>query len=263
MNILDKIIFNKRIEVSNQKARVSIKTLESSLAFIKNTKSLSNCILNSSTGIIAEHKRRSPSKDIINNSLLIEDVVKGYSDNNASGISILTDEKYFGGSLNDLNIAYNFSTLPILRKEFIIDEYQIIEAKANGADAVLLIASVLTFKKIKELTNLSLSLNLEVLLEVHNLKELQDSLYHKVKLIGINNRNLKTFTCSLQTSKDLVNHIPDDFVKISESGLSDPNSVKELIKHGFNGFLIGETFMKTSNPGLECSNFIKAVLNET
>ncbi len=256
MTILDQIIASKRKEVALKKAVVSVKQLENSDLFNSKTNSLRKSIMNSPFGIIAEHKRRSPSKATINNNFSVEEVVKGYENAGASGISILTDNHYFGGSLDDFILARATVKTPLLRKEFIIDDYQILEAKANGADAILLIAAVLSKEEIKQLSEFAQSLTLEVLLEVHNLEELEKSIMPSLDLIGVNNRNLKTFELSLQTSIDLIKHIPNDFVKISESGISQIKDVKLLKNHDFQGFLIGENFMKTNNPGESLLEFI-------
>lgn len=256
MTILEQIIASKRKEVALKKALVSIKQLENSDLFNSKTNSLRKLIMNSPFGIIAEHKRRSPSKATINNNFSVEEVVKGYENAGASGISILTDNHYFGGSLDDLILARAAVKIPLLRKEFIIDDYQILEAKANGADAILLIAAVLSKEEIKQLSEFAQSLALEVLLEVHSLEELEKSIMPCIDLIGVNNRNLKTFELSLQTSIDLIKHIPKDFVKISESGISQIDDIKLLKNEGFQGFLIGENFMKTNNPGESLAQFI-------
>lgn len=256
MSILDQIIASKKKEVALKKSLVSVMQLENSDLFNKKTNSLSKSIINSPFGIIAEHKRRSPSKATINNSFSVEEVVKGYENAAASGISVLTDMQYFGGSLEDLLLARASVQIPLLRKEFIVDEYQLLEAKAFGADAILLISAVLSKNEIKQLSEFAQSLALEVLLEVHNLKELEKSIMPSLNMIGVNNRNLKTFEVSLQNSIDLVNHIPNDFVKISESGIATTNDVKLLRSHGFQGFLIGESFMKTDNPGKGLEQFI-------
>ncbi|NNT72297.1 indole-3-glycerol phosphate synthase TrpC [Flavobacterium sp. IMCC34852] len=256
MNILNQIIASKKQEVALKKSIITINQLENSDLFNTKTHSLSKSIINSPFGIIAEHKRRSPSKATINHSLAVEEVVKGYENAGASGISVLTDSQYFGGSLDDLLLAKASLNTPLLRKEFIIDEYQILEAKANGADAILLIAAVLTRAEIKTLSEFAHSIALEVLLEVHNLEELEKSIMPSLDIIGMNNRNLKTFEVSLQNSIDLVTQIPNDFVKISESGLSKPEDVKLLKSQGFQGFLIGENFMKTDNPGAALEQFI-------
>ena len=210
----------------------------------------------SNSGIIAEHKRRSPSKQNINSSLSVEKVAKGYESAGVCGMSILTDGKYFGGSLDDLTIARAVSDFPLLRKEFIIDEYQIIEAKAFGADAILLIAAILSPQEILSFSKTAKSLGLDVLLEVHNLNELEKSIMPSIDLIGVNNRNLKTFKVSLETSRSLAEEIPAEFVKVSESGISEVASIKKLKAIGYEGFLVGENFMKTDNPGLAAKDFI-------
>ncbi|MFM9987191.1 indole-3-glycerol phosphate synthase TrpC [Flavobacterium sp.] len=257
MNILDKIIFAKRNEVALKKSIIPVSQLENSVLFGCRTISLSKILRNSNSGIIAEHKRRSPSKVEINYSFSVEEVVKGYQNAGICGISILTDGKYFGGSLDDLLLARASVSIPLLRKEFIIDEYQILEAKAHGADLILLIAAVLTREEIKNLSEFAQSLGLEVLLEVHNLEELQKSIMPTLDMIGVNNRNLKTFEVSLDFSKELASEIPDEFVKVSESGISSIEAINELKPYGYKGFLIGENFMKTDNPGKAASNFIK------
>ncbi|MDN3677345.1 indole-3-glycerol phosphate synthase TrpC [Flavobacterium paronense] len=256
MSILDQIIASKKKEIDLKKSIVSVAQLENSDLFNKKTKSLSKSIINSPFGIIAEHKRRSPSKATINNSFSVEEVVKGYENAGASGISVLTDMQYFGGSLEDLLLARASVQIPLLRKEFIVDEYQLLEAKSFGADAILLIAAVLSKQEIKQLSEFAQSLALEVLLEVHNQEELEKSIMPSLDLIGVNNRNLKTFEVSLQNSIDLINHIPNDFVKISESGITTTNDIKLLRSNGFQGFLIGENFMKTDNPGKSLEQFI-------
>lgn len=258
MNLLDKIISDKKREVELKKTIISERQLEQSDLFGIRTISLSENIRNYS-GIIAEHKRRSPSKAIINTNFSVEEVVKGYEKNGASGISVLTDTKYFGGSLEDLQLARALVKIPILRKEFIIDEYQILEAKSNGADAILLIAGVLSRNQIRQLSEFAQSLSLEVLLEIHNQEELEKAIMPSLDLIGVNNRNLKNFEISLENSFDLSGLIPNDFIKISESGIRSPKDILELKKHGFQGFLIGENFMKTDNPGNALKEFIAEI----
>ncbi|MBT8307311.1 MAG: indole-3-glycerol phosphate synthase TrpC, partial [Maribacter sp.] len=193
MNILDRIVVNKREEVNLKKELIPYSQLENAILFKRKTLSLANSLRNSATGIIAEHKRRSPSKAVINQNLNVYDVAKGYEKAGVCGMSVLTDGKYFGGSLDDLLIARASVKIPLLRKEFIIDEYQIIEAKAHGADVILLIAAILSKPEIKMLSELAKSLHLEVLLEVHGEAELQKSIMPSLDMLGVNNRNLKTF----------------------------------------------------------------------
>ena len=261
MNILDKIVADKRIEVDLKKSVIPIQQLETSVLFERQTFSLANNLRHSTSGIIAEHKRRSPSKSIINHSLNVQDVASGYEHAGVCGMSVLTDGKYFGGSLDDLIIARSSCNLPLLRKEFIIDEYQILEAKAYGADVILLIAAVLSRSEIKTLSEFAKSLQLDVLLEVHNEDELQKSIMPSLDMLGVNNRNLKTFEVSLDTSKELSERIPNDFVKVSESGISSVEAIKELQPYGYQGFLIGENFMKTDNPGSAAMDFINKLKN--
>lgn len=260
MSILDKIIHDKMREVELKKKLIPTSQLENSVLFGARTYSLSKNLRNNITGIIAEHKRRSPSKSVINNDFSVEEVALGYQNAGVSGISVLTDGKYFGGSLDDLLIAKAAVNVPLLRKEFIIDEYQILEAKAHGADAILLIAAVLSHSEIKQLSEFAHSLGLEVLLEVHNREELEKAIMPSLDLIGVNNRNLKTFEVSLANSKGLAQYIPDEFVKVSESGISSTEAIFELQKFGYQGFLIGEHFMKTENPGIAVKSFINSLL---
>ena len=257
MDILTKIVNDKRIEVNLRKQLIPIKQLEQSVLFERETISLAKKLKDSNTGIIAEHKRRSPSKQVINHNLNVFDVAKGYEDAGVCGMSVLTDGKYFGGSLDDLLTARSSCNLPLLRKEFIIDEYQIIEAKAYGADVILLIAAILSKAEIKQFSELAKKLNLDVLLEVHNEEELNKSIMPSLDMLGVNNRNLKTFEVSLETSKQLSEIIPNDFVKVSESGISNVEAIKELLPFGYKGFLIGENFMKTDNAGESAKQFIK------
>jgi len=257
MNILDKIVKDKRVEIDLRKNLIPIKQLENSVLYERATISLTKNLRHSDTGIIAEHKRRSPSKSIINNSLNVNDVAKGYENGRVCGMSVLTDGKYFGGSLDDLIFARASCNIPLLRKEFIIDEYQIIEAKSYGADLILLIAAILTRDEIKQFSELAKSLQLDVLLEVHNEAELHKSIMPSLDMLGVNNRNLKTFEVSLETSKTLSKMIPNEFVKVSESGISSIEAIKELRPYGYQGFLIGENFMKTENPGESATHFIK------
>ena len=263
MNILDKIVVDKRKEVNLRKSLIPIKQLEQSVLFERETMSLAQNLRASNSGIIAEHKRRSPSKSVINQSLNVQDVARGYEDAGVCGMSVLTDVKYFGGALDDLLLARASCNLPLLRKEFIIDDYQIIEAKSYGADVILLIAAILTREEIKQFSELAKNLNLDVLLEVHNEEELHKSIMPSIDMLGVNNRNLKTFEVSLKTSKLLSEQIPSEFVKVSESGISSVDAIKELQPYGYKGFLIGENFMKTDNPGQSAKSFINQLNNVT
>ncbi|MDT0642483.1 indole-3-glycerol phosphate synthase TrpC [Zunongwangia sp. F363] len=259
MNILDKIVADKRKEVILKKSITPASQLEKSVLLDRKTVSLAKALINSKTGIIAEHKRRSPSKSVINQNLNVEDVAKGYEKAGVSGMSVLTDGKYFGGSLEDLLFARASVKMPILRKEFIIDEYQLLEAKAYGADVILLIAAVLERPQIKQLSEFAKSLYLDVLLEVHNEEELEKSVMPSLDMLGVNNRNLKTFEVSTNISKSLSEKIPDEFVKVSESGISSVETIKDLKNYGYKGFLIGENFMKTDHPGKSAAEFIRSL----
>jgi indole-3-glycerol phosphate synthase len=259
MTILDNIVADKRKVVDLKKGLIPVSQLEQSILFNRETISLAERLRNSTSGIIAEHKRRSPSKAVINQSLNVRDVAAGYEQAGVCGMSILTDTKYFGGSNEDLLQARASCKLPLLRKDFIIDEFQILEAKAHGADVILLIAAILSSHEIKELSQFAQGLGLNVLLEVHNEEELQKSLIPSLDMLGVNNRNLKTFEVSTQISKNLSSLIPNDFVKVSESGISSAATIKDLKDYGYQGFLIGENFMRTDDPGQYAESFIKAL----
>lgn len=261
MNILEKIIARKKEEVVLAKTAISVKELEQSSYFSTPCISLKNLFLNDNkAGIIAEHKRKSPSKGIINDSLSVEFITKGYETAGASALSILTDADFFGGKKEDLISARKSTMLPILRKDFMIDEYQILEAKAWGADIILLIAANLEVAQLLNLAKFAKNLGLEVLMEVHDKTELLQNMNPFLDFIGVNNRNLKTFDVSIQNSLNLAELIPNEFIKIAESGLSSEKEIKTLHKVGYKGFLIGETFMKTNNPGETCKQLIDKVL---
>lgn len=249
MTILDEINYNKRLEVKAAKAAVPLTELMKYPAYNKPVPSLKEFLLSpDKTGIIAEHKRQSPSKGIINSNVILEDVVKGYETGGASAVSVLTNSKYFGGTLADLKATTALLHIPVLRKDFIIDEYQIHEAKAYGAAIILLIAASLTTVEIDIFAKLTRELGMEVLFEIHNEEELAKISTH-VDVVGVNNRDLKTFRVDIQQSVKLAKLIPEKFIKISESGISNPETVKMLKTHGYQGFLMGENFMKEANPG--------------
>jgi indole-3-glycerol phosphate synthase len=258
--ILDKIIADKLIEVAERKATISISDLEKSLDFKRKCLSMKQSLLNSESGIIAEFKRKSPSLGWIHEQANVLAVTAGYSDAGASGISILTDFPYFGGTPSDLIAARPQIKCPVLRKDFIVDEYQLYEAKAMGADVILLIAAAISSSQTKQLGRKAHELGLEVLLEVHNRAEL-DHANEFVDMLGVNNRNLKTFEQNIQVSFDLANLIPNNFAKVSESGISKVETVRELREAGYNGFLMGENFMKEENPAEAMSKFIKKIKN--
>ncbi|NLP59114.1 indole-3-glycerol phosphate synthase TrpC [Lutibacter sp. B1] len=261
MNILDKIIAYKKLEVAKLKQEVTVEKLVKSPNFKRTPISLKKALTSlNSTGIIAEYKRKSPSKGIINDKATIVEVTQDYLSANVAAQSILTDLEFFGGSIIDLIQAREINkTTPILRKDFIVDGFQIVEAKAIGADVILLIAACLTKEELKNYGKLAEGLGLEVLYEVHSKEEL-DKIELDHKIIGINNRNLKTFQVDLEHSIELVAQIPDSCIKVSESGISDPRIITGLKEYGFQGFLIGENFMKTENPGLACKEFINQIM---
>jgi indole-3-glycerol phosphate synthase len=262
MTILDKIVLRKKEEIVLAKQLVSVQQLEAGLHFGRTPHVFKDFLLNEDrTGIIAEFKRRSPSKGIINDQVTVEEVTQAYAAAGASALSVLTDVDFFGGHTNDLLAARAANEIPVLRKDFMIDEYQVLEAKALGADIILLIAAILTPQEIKKLSGFAKSLGLNVLLEVHNQEELQRSICVDLDAIGVNNRNLADFTVNIQTSFDLVNQIPDEFMKISESAISAAQTIKELKAAGFNGFLIGENFMKTTNPGQAMQDFVGELIS--
>ena len=257
MNILEKIIAHKLKVVAERKALFPVKLLERSLFFESIPVSLKRYTRRKDkVGIIAEIKRKSPSKGVINPYVSIERTSIGYMQAGASALSVLTDEEFFGGKNDDLEVARKFNFCPILRKDFIVDEYQIIEAKSIGADAILLIAAALDAKQIKSFTTIAHSLGLEVLLEVHDADESNTNLNGGVDLIGVNNRNLKTFEVDINISRNLATSIPKDIVRVSESGIGDVKTNIELRQHGFEGFLIGEQFMRNSRPEAACKELI-------
>jgi len=254
MNILEKIIERKTTEVAERKKNVPEQELEKGHYFSRQCLSLRKRLLDEkNTGIIAEYKRRSPSKGIINDRDSVEAVTMAYTAYGASGISILTDHEFFGGSLDDL-ISARDNGIPLLRKDFMIDEYQITEAKAYGADVILLIAACLSPLRVKQLARKAKDLGLEVLLELHDESEL-DHVCELVDLVGVNNRNLKTFEVDLEHSTRMAEKIGNDFVKVAESGINEVDNIKYLKAHGFQGFLIGEYFMKQKSPMEAFKNF--------
>ena len=258
MDILQQIATDKRREVALKKKCVPDSQLRSAALFTRPTRSMRASLEKQAYGIIAEHKRRSPSRAVINQKIALPEVVAGYEQAGAGALSVLTDGTYFGGSLEDLLLARACTALPILRKEFILDPYQVIEARAYGADAILLIAALLERPAIEALSGLARELGLEVLLEVHSAEELEQAWVPGLDMIGVNNRNLKTFEVSLETSRQLAPLIPDSALRISESGLGEAAQLRELKTLGYGGFLMGESFMKQPSPG----EALKLFLNE-
>jgi indole-3-glycerol phosphate synthase len=256
LNILDTIIARKQIEVNEKKALSPTLALEKSLYFKTPCVSFSEYIKRpDKLGIVAEFKRKSPSKPSINLYADSKEVSIGYMQSGASAISVLTDESFFGGSNEDLITVRRYNYAPILRKDFIIDEYQIVEAKSIGADAILLIAEILTINQIIQFTKIAQSLGLEVLLELHSKSQI-DKIIPEINVLGINNRNLTSFVTDIQFSIDLIDLLPKEMVKISESGIKSAKEAAYLKKAGYDGFLIGEQFMKNHSPAEACKDFI-------
>jgi indole-3-glycerol phosphate synthase len=256
MNILDKIIEHKKEEVVRDKNLISLHELQQQENFDRQIISLKSFLLDETkTGIIAEFKRRSPSKGIINDKADVLDVTTAYTNHGASGLSVLTDTEFFGGAADDLRKA-RVNHIPILRKDFIVDEYQLAEARAMGADVILLIAACLTPHRVQELAFFAKSLQLEVLLEIHNEAELQH-ICDEVDLVGVNNRDLKTFSVDINRSIELSKQIPADKIKIAESGIGNVETIEIFKEAGFKGFLIGENFMKEADPGDGFKQFVQ------
>jgi Indole-3-glycerol phosphate synthase len=258
MSILETIIRQKRLEVNRQKEAFGLKELQQSERMERTTASFTKALEQSKSGIIAEFKRKSPSKGFIHPGADPEIIVPGYEKGGAAAVSVLTDGEFFGGSLGDLKRAREQVKLPLLRKDFIIDEYQIYQAKAMGADFILLIAAVLTPVLVKQFASLAKQLQLQSLLEIHTESELE-CICDEVDAVGINNRNLKTFVTDVNVSFVLGEKIPSRFIKISESGISEPSVVTELRSAGFKGFLMGENFMKEADPCRALHSFIKKI----
>lgn len=258
-DILQQIIAHKRKEVAEQKAKLPLDSVCAEIERFPFTRaSLKEALAASPSGIIAEFKRRSPSKGWINRQADAQEITRAYRENGATALSVLTDNEYFGGSLRDFDAAAGVSQIPVLRKEFIVDEYQIYQSKMFAADAILLIAAALSPEECARFTQLAHSLQLDVLLELHDEREI-GHISPLNNLIGINNRNLGTFETDVQKSFRMIELLPKDAVLVSESGISNPQTVKELRQAGYRGFLIGENFMKTENPGASLGEFVKEV----
>lgn len=253
-NILDTIVERKRLEVAS-----AIRTYGAHVVDLHPERrciSMTKALKDNSVGIIAEFKRRSPSKGDIRPMAEVSEIVPGYERNGAAACSVLTDTRFFGGSCLDLMIARELVGLPLLRKDFIVHPRQIEEARAIGADAVLVIAAITPAEKVVEFTELAHSLGMEVIFEIHNEKEI-DRFYEGVDIVGVNNRDLTTFETDPRLSEKMMERLPGDTVKIAESGLTDLNEVKRLRQLGYSGFLIGETFMKHEHPEMALKAFLE------
>jgi indole-3-glycerol phosphate synthase len=262
MNTLNTIVEHKIKEVKERQELYPKQLLERSIYFKTQPVSLSKYLLRGDkSGIIAEIKKQSPSKGVINKYANVEKISIGYMQAGASALSVLTDKTFFGGSSEDLTTARKFNFCPILRKDFIVDEYQIIESKSIGADAILLIAAILSKEQIEQYTDIAHSLGLEVLLELHDKNEL-DKINNKVNVIGVNNRNLQTMKIDIEQSILMGNLLPKEIVKVSESGIETIETILKLKAHGFQGFLIGSQFMKHPQPDLACKEFIKELKHQ-
>jgi indole-3-glycerol phosphate synthase len=259
MNTLEKIAAFKQKEVEENKSLYPVKLLERTVYFETKPVSLRTYLSDKDkSGIIAEFKRKSPSIGNINLYAPVGATTLAYMQAGASALSVLTDKEFFGGKNADLTEARNYNYCPILRKDFVIDEYQVIEAKSIGADIILLIAALLSKEQVNKLAGLAISLGMEVLFEIHDENEL-DKLSPEITLAGINNRNLQTLQVDIENALRLAEKIPAGLVKIAESGISKPEQVGVLKQNGFKGFLIGGQFMKESLPGLACKKFIRQV----
>lgn len=258
-DILQEIVATKRAEVDRRKRKTDLQALYRQAETPRATRhSLQEALRSSSTGIISEFKRRSPSKGWINREADVQSVVRAYQQAGATALSVLTDTPYFGGTDDDLRAARQACSLPILRKDFMIDEFQLVESRVLGADAVLLIAAALTREQCRRFAEIAHQLELEVLLEIHDQSEL-DYYSEYVDVLGVNNRNLGSFHTDVANSFRLIEQMPQEATPISESGISNPDTVKELRAIGFKGFLIGENFMKTEAPGDSLKSFINAL----
>ena len=255
MSILREIILNKRKEIDFFKKNNPISEIEKSLFFDREVISLKKSLIEKS-GIISEFKRKSPSKPNINLDAEVLTITRGYEISNSSGLSILTDSKYFGGSNEDITLVRDEINIPILRKDFMLDEYQIIESKSLGADIILLIAACLSKEEVENLSRFAKSFNLQVILEIHSEDELS-YICDFIDVVGVNNRNLKKFETDINNSIKLADMIPSDFLKISESGISTSKEIFQLKEYGYDGFLIGENFMKNDDPVSACNDFIR------
>jgi indole-3-glycerol phosphate synthase len=260
MDILNKIAAFKKDEAGRKKIQIPVRALQKSPLYGIKPPSFYESLVRNEPAIIGEFKRKSPSKGVINSNSDVKDVAKGYQDAGVAAMSILTDNEFFGGHNSDLSAVATFSSLPLLRKDFIVDEYQVIEAKSIGASAILLIGSILTREESKRFTKLAISLGLEVLFEIHDLEDLEKA-DENIRIVGVNNRNLRTFEVNMKNSIDLIAGLPQHCLKVAESGFQTVDDVQEMFSGGFEAFLIGERFMREDDPGKSASEFISGLKN--
>ena len=256
MDLLDKIIAFKRSELEGKKKFLPVSKFEDSPFFKREMPSFYDALAKPGPSIIGEFKRKSPTIGMININAEVKQVARGYEEAGIAAVSILTDMEFFGGADHDLQTVAGFVKIPLLRKDFIVDEYQVVESKSIGASAILLIAAVLSKKEVHALTELSLNLGMDVLFEIHDEKDLE-KMSHKIKIIGVNNRNLKTFEVSMNLSRELFSCLPENCLKVAESGFQTYKEVTKLFTTGYNAFLIGGRFMRSKNPGKAAARFMK------
>lgn len=259
MNILEEIKRSKEAEVRSRRLEMPVERLVQTEGYRKERRSLKK-VLDDATGpaIIAEFKRKAPSAGPLREGAAVDEIVTGYAGAGACALSVLTDGSRFGGSLADLGEAVRLTDVPVLRKDFVIDEYQLVESRAHGADVILLIASMLGPERVRQLAAKAREIGLEVLLELHGEDEL-DHLCEETDLVGVNNRNLKDFSVDTGTSVRLGGMIPGEFTRVSESGISDPAVILKLHGLGYRGFLIGTHFMASTDPVKACADMVEAV----
>lgn len=258
-DILSDIVAHKRVEVATKKSQCPLDTVCREIERnVYKTLSLHEALAKDDFGIIAEFKRKSPSKGWIHRDANVREVTSSYRKNGAAALSVLTDEAFFGGSLADLDAVATENNIPVLRKDFIVDEYQIYEAKLHRANAILLIAAAITKAECLRFSEIAQQLGLDVLLELHDEREIE-YITPQHNLIGVNNRNLGSFVTTVDKSFEMAELLPKDAVLVSESGISDPQTVRQLRQAGYRGFLIGETFMKNGNPGESLARFIQSL----
>jgi indole-3-glycerol phosphate synthase len=258
MDILNKIAASKMEEVKKRKERIPLKELQRSSFFEKTPLSFYKALDRPEPSLIGEFKRKSPSKGVINNSTNIMNVASGYHSAGVAAMSVLTDKEFFGGDLTDLSVIASASLFPLLRKDFIIDEYQVIESKSTGASAILLIGSILTKDESMKFTRLATSLGMDILFEIHDLKDLE-KIDENIRIVGVNNRNLRTFEVNMENSIDLLHGLPQHCLKVAESGFQTVSDVMEMFAEGFDAFLIGERFMREKDPGKSATEFISGI----